>query len=133
MKVLVRKRDNEHGQATVEFALLLPVFTVMLLGILQVALIGVGQLQVVHAAREGARRGSVALSRPESEAADGVRDAVRLDASRVDTRITANAQNVDVVVTYQAPTEVPLVGALFGSIMLTGHAAMRREQDSAVK
>ena len=52
-------RPGERGQATVEFALLLPVLVLALLAVLQVAFVVRDQVAVVHAAREAARAASV--------------------------------------------------------------------------
>ncbi len=56
----MRRRD-ERGQATVEFALIIPVVIVMLLAVIQVALVAYFQLGVAHVAREAAR--AVAVDR----------------------------------------------------------------------
>ena len=50
-----RACPRERGQATVEFALVLPLIVFALLAILQVGLVARDQIAVVHAAREAAR------------------------------------------------------------------------------
>ena len=52
-------RDGDAGQAAVELALLLPVVVVLVLGVLQVALVGRDQLALELAAREAARAAAV--------------------------------------------------------------------------
>jgi len=54
-----RGRDRERGQATVEFAFLLPLVILAVLAVIQVGLVVRDQLGVVHAAREAARAASV--------------------------------------------------------------------------
>jgi TadE-like protein len=49
----------EQGQALVEFALVLPLLLVLLLGVALVAEIGVARLALEHAAAEAARTGSL--------------------------------------------------------------------------
>ena len=46
---------RERGQATVEFALVIPLVLVTLLGVVQVGLVAYAQLEVTHRAREAAR------------------------------------------------------------------------------
>ena len=46
---------RERGSAVVEFALVLPLVLVVLLGIVEVAVVARSEIQLVHAAREGAR------------------------------------------------------------------------------
>ncbi len=48
-------KKNEQGQAVVEFALLLPILLLLVLGIIQFGIIFSGYITVVSAAREGAR------------------------------------------------------------------------------
>lgn len=50
---------SEHGQAIVEFALVLPLLLVLLVGVVLVAEIGVARLALEHAAAEAARTGSL--------------------------------------------------------------------------
>ncbi len=50
---------EERGQAIVEFALVLPLLLVMILGVVLVAEIGVARLALEHAAAEAARTGSL--------------------------------------------------------------------------
>ena len=49
----------EHGQATVEFALVLPLVFALLVLLFQVALVARDEILVVHAARDAAREASV--------------------------------------------------------------------------
>jgi Flp pilus assembly protein TadG len=51
--------NSERGQAIVEFALVLPLLLVMILGVVLVAQLGVARLALEHAAAEGARAGSL--------------------------------------------------------------------------
>ena len=56
------KHRGENGQATVEFALIIPLVVVVLLAVIQVALVAYAQLGVAHVARETARAVSVDTS-----------------------------------------------------------------------
>ena len=50
---------GDRGQAIVEFALVLPLLLIAILGVVLVAEIGVARLAVEHGAAEGARAGSL--------------------------------------------------------------------------
>jgi hypothetical protein len=82
---------SERGQAIVEFALVLPLLLVVILGILLVAEIGVARLALEHGAAEAARTGSLTndddLVRSTAAAA-----VTPLDASKV-TVIIEPTQN----------------------------------------
>jgi Flp pilus assembly protein TadG len=57
---MTRKRfTSESGAALVEFALILPVFMILVLGVFSGAIVYNQKLDLSHAAREGARAGSV--------------------------------------------------------------------------
>lgn len=62
---------DDGGQATVEFALALPLLAVLLLAVVQVGLVVRDQVVLVHAAREAAR--AVAIRESPGSAAVGTR------------------------------------------------------------
>lgn len=123
------KRSPEHGQATVELALTLPVVCIAMLLVLQAAIVLRAQLLVVHAARATAR---VAAVEPSLDA-DGLvrRAAPGLARSRVSVRVftTGDASEgfVHVAVSDEVKTDVPIVGPLVGNVTVTAHAAMPDE------
>lgn len=47
---------SERGSAVVEFALVVPLLLVLILGIAEVAVVARTEIQLIHAAREGARQ-----------------------------------------------------------------------------
>lgn len=55
IKLFSRYRKDENGQALVEFALILPLFLLLIMGIIQFGFIFSGQITLTSAAREGAR------------------------------------------------------------------------------
>ncbi|HKC91225.1 MAG TPA: TadE family protein [Candidatus Limnocylindria bacterium] len=82
---------SERGQAIVEFALVVPLLLVMILGVVLVAEIGVARLALEHAAAEAARTGS--LTNDDDLVRSTVAAAVApLDASSV-TVIIEPAEN----------------------------------------
>lgn len=112
----------------VEFALVLPLVFVVVLGVVEVALVARAQLEVGQAAREGARE---AATSPEPErAVDAVRAALgpaHRDTARVsvvrDHRVGGRAEVV-VVITHQVAA--PLFGGM--TTRLEGRAVMRVER-----
>jgi Flp pilus assembly protein TadG len=124
--VLSARLDRDRGQAAVELALALPLVFVVLLAAVQVLLVGRDQLAVVHAAREGARAAAVAAD-ATGEGTRAATAAAGLDASRLSVSVHEGGDRVTVLVRYTAPTDVLLVGALIGDVVLTGTATMRVE------
>jgi hypothetical protein len=120
---------HEDGQATVELALCLPVLVALALVVLQVVLVARDQVLVTHAAREAAREAAVT-----SDLAAVRRAAVAsgsLDADRLTVTVTGRGRpgsRAFVEVRYAAPTDLPLVGGLFGDIAVGANAAIRVER-----
>jgi Flp pilus assembly protein TadG len=116
------RRDG--GQAAVEFALAMPIVVVLVLGVVQVFVIGARQVALEQLARNGARAASVAAdpssaARAEIANTSGLDDVV-VDVVTVDDRVT-------VTVRYTDPTAVPVVGRLIGAVDLSARAVMARE------
>ncbi|WP_195210375.1 TadE family protein [Actinomarinicola tropica] len=124
-----RHRDD-GGQAAVELALVLPLVCTLLLAVVQIGLIVHTHLLVVHAAREAVRAAAVdpRPSAPEAAVVGGT----PLRADRVQVDVTdAGSGRVRVRVTYDMPTDVPLVGPLLGDVRVSADAVMRVEHDGA--
>lgn len=118
-------RVGDDGQATVEFALLLPLVLLLLMAVVQVGLVVRDQVAVVHAAREAARAAAVD---PDPRHA---RFAGRRVVEGAEVEVLergAIGEPVEVRVRYRAPTRVPLVGALVPEPTLTATAVMRVER-----
>lgn len=119
-----RAAGREHGQATVELALALPLVVLLVLGMLQVALVGRDQLAVELAAREAARAAAVS--------ADPVA-AARLAAERVTSlrplQVTVSTGTTDVTVTVEhaSATDVAMVGRAIGDVVLQARVTMALE------
>lgn len=116
--------SGARGQAAVELALALPVVVLILLGMLQVAVVGRDQLAVELAAREAARAASVSAD-PAS--------AARLAADRVTTlrplavAVQAGGATVTVTVAYSSATDVAMIGRFIGNVTLEATAVMALE------
>jgi hypothetical protein len=120
---------DDQGQAAVELALVLPLVTALALALLQVALVVRDQVLVVHAAREGARAAAVSDG-PEAPRAAALAGG-GLAADRVEVEASGRAgpgSRVRVLVRYDSPTDLPLVGPLVGDVGLSGSTTMRVER-----
>lgn len=121
--------EDDHGQATVELALTLPLIVLLLLALIQGGLLVRDQILVTHAAREAARAAAVEADPDAVERAAA--NAGPLDRSRLDVDVSDRGEpgsRVRVRVTYRAPTRLPLVGGLIGDVQLEASATMRVER-----
>ena len=116
---------RERGQATVEFALVLPLVIMMILAVLQTALVVRDYVGVVHAAREAARAVSVDRN-PDA----GTRAARRvLDHADVTVGPRPDVGGaIRVEVRYVSHTDLPMIGALFPDPELHATAVIRTER-----
>ena len=124
----MNRRRYERGQATVEAALVLPLVVLLLLAVVQVGLLVRAEVLVTHAAREAAR--SAAVDSDPQAAARAAAVATTLDPHRMTVRVEGRngpGSRVRVEITYDAPTDVPLVGGLIGDVTLHASATMRVE------
>ena len=122
------RRRDERGQATVELALVLPVVVVLALIAAQVGLVVKDVVLVHHAAREAARAAAVQPS--VGVAREAARGAASLDPGRMDVTLSGGTERGDrtrATVTYRAPTEVPLIGALVPDVTVRATVTMRVE------
>jgi len=119
----------DRGQSTVEFALVLPVLVVTLVGLVHLGLLARDQVLVAHAAREGVRAAAVD---PDPRAAERAAEAAGpLDAARlrVETRNRGGpGSRVTVVVTYLAVNRIPLLRTIIDDRKLRAEATMRVER-----
>jgi hypothetical protein len=122
---LGRRSAGERGQATVEFALVLPLVFGLLLLLVQIGLVGRDELLVVHATRDAVREATLtanpnAVERAAQRTLPGA--AVRI------VRRGAVGEPVEVRVSYVARTSLPLIGALLPDITMHGTSVMRVER-----
>ncbi len=118
---VAKRTRRDEGQSTVELALSLPLLCVFLLGMVQVAVVGRGQLAVQLAAHEAVRAAAVSAD-PEAAAISAANRAVSLRPLIVE--IVVEAESVTVTVTYVDHTDVSLAGALIPNVTLTASATM---------
>lgn len=120
------RSPGDRGQATVETALLLPVVAIALLAVIQVGLVVHARVMVTHATREGARVAAVGGS--HGDVVEAVVASGGLPPQRLDVDVSSSGGRATVVVRYDAPTNVPIVGAFVGDVAMEGVATMRIER-----
>ncbi|RIK27669.1 MAG: pilus assembly protein TadE [Chloroflexi bacterium] len=86
---------HEHGQDIVEYALVLPLFLILTLGIIEFSMVILSYNTIANAAREGARVGIIP---PGEDCDEGCRDAAAEAAARALT-IGLNVDALEVTVT----------------------------------
>lgn len=117
------RRDSERGQATVEFALALPVLLIIVLGLTQVGVAIRNELAVELAAREGAR--AAAVSANPAAAANGA--ATRAVALPITVSTSERGSTVTVTVTYVDPVNIAIIGTFIGPKTHTATVTMAVE------
>jgi Flp pilus assembly protein TadG len=123
-------RRSPRGQELAEYALALPIFLLLVLGIVDMGRAVYYSSALHNAARDGARYGVV---NPTDTA--GIESVVRtmaigMDPADVTVTISMpDLQTIQVRVTYQYTAVTPLIGTLFGSntFLLGSQATMRVE------
>ena len=107
-------RESEHGQAMVEFALVLPVLLLVLLGIVQFGIAYSHSLTLTDAVRAGAREAAVSRTAadPTAAATQAVRGAASdLDTSKVDVTVSSDwAPGDGVTVSATYPYSISILG-----------------------
>ena len=125
---------NEKGQSLVEFALLLPVLLLILMGIIQFGIIFNGQVTVTSAAREGARLAVVGAD--DEQVKDRVEEAAvalllnidRDDDIEINRAVDGDEGKLSVKVDGEVDIIVPLLGMFTGeSFVLSSESVMRVE------
>jgi Flp pilus assembly protein TadG len=113
-----KRKNNDKGTALVEFAIVLPLFILILIGTVEFGIVLHDYLILQNASREGARSAAVGITEPAIE--QRVRDfAFQLNNPNLTIEVT-NAQGVrgstvTVRATYPVPLITPLMKRLVGS------------------
>lgn len=120
----VRGAGSESGAAALEFALVVPILLLLVMGIIEFGFMFQAQLALTHAAREGARLASV----DQFDAAQVVNQAFpvtpAIATSPSPPSAAASGDPISVTLTYAYEWQVlPFPGA----VTLTGTAVMRKE------
>lgn len=118
-------RKSERGQAVVEFALVLPLLLVLLLGILDFGWIFVNQYQAEKAAASAARYGSLNVNRYRDSSSrtaylDGVRERAAenlpesADSGSAAVSVSVGSESVSVTVSFSVRTISFMGGMIYG-------------------
>lgn len=120
-------RRGERGAAAVEFALILPILILLVLGLIEFSRVYNIQISLSNAAREGARTMAVENSLPIARSA-AIAAAPSISPAVSDAQIAINpttctaGATVDVTISYN----VSLMTGFFGATLpLTGKGVMR--------
>ena len=123
-------RAREQGSAAVEFALVLPIVLVMVLGLVQVGLIARDRLLVEAAVRAGVRAAALADDDAGIRAA-ALSAAPGIDGSRTTVHVTrfgSRGDPVEVAIEYVAALRVPFVAWLVGTEVTMRSSAVARQE-----
>jgi Flp pilus assembly protein TadG len=115
---------SSHGQATVEFALILPLVVGVIALIVQIAIIAVNRLEVVDETRHAARIASLAED-PVAAASSSLPVG---STSSVD--VVYDEMSVTVTVSRRVDTDVAFIGRLLPSVDVSSRLVMTREPAS---
>ena len=134
-----RTLRNQRGQAVTEFAVILPVLLLVLLGIYQFGVVFNNYIQVTAAAREGARKAAVSRASGSCATVQGLAitaarsAAPGLTQSKMNVTVTATCTNnaytpgTDTTVNVTYPYAVSILGKVVASGNLSSSTTMREE------
>lgn len=126
-------RKSERGQAMVEFAIIVPILLVVLLGIMQLGVVYNNWVSLTDAARAGARKGAVCRSGCSPDATTAVTNAVKnsaadLNQSSLTVSVSSSwTQGSDVTVSASYPWSVNILGVAVASGTMTATTTERVE------
>jgi hypothetical protein len=122
------ERRAEHGQATVELALTLPLVALVIGVLVEFGMLVADQARLWHAAREAAR--VAAVDPDEDHQMHAARD-TGLGPLEMNTEpgpnLRVQGEPVEVSLEYSPIGRVPLIGELFENLTLSSSATMRIE------
>jgi Flp pilus assembly protein TadG len=131
---------KDQGQAMVEFAMILPILLLLVLGIIQFGILFNNHLTLTDAVRAGARQAAVSrtLPNPAGSATNRVRSAAATSLDDADLEVSVTpydpvsgqarfVQGGDVTVTATYPYSINLLGFVVKSGRLTSQTTERVE------
>lgn len=129
----MKRVKNQKGQALVEFAIILPLLLLLIMGIIQFGMIINAYLSIQNAAREGARAGILGSSDTEIESIM-INTLPALNADSLIVNITpseadrSSGDPLTVNVRYNYPIIIPIIDSLFSNtVVLNAETSMRIE------
>lgn len=133
MRKILKVSKNEKGGSAVEFALLLPVLMIIIMGIIQFGFTFFHYISIVHAAREGARWASLENTEESTiskviEAAPGLDlTAENITVDPPNPSIEQQGEPVKVTVDYDSIVIVPFILTDRSAISLLASATQKIE------
>ena len=129
-----RLRKGEHGQALVEMALVLPLFLLLLFGVIEMGRIGHAYITVSNAAGAGGRMATIGGTNPEIKTAIE-NAATSLDPTSLTITITPepisqrySGQGVTVEVAYPVQLIIPIISnVIHNPVVVRSSVIMRLE------
>ena len=129
--MLKKFRQGEHGQALVEMALVLPIFLLLLFGVMEMGRVGYAYITVSNAARAGVRTATVGGTDLE------IREAIlnaspSLDSAKLSIQISPDeshresGQGVTVQVSYPVQLIIPVISNLVSNPVIVGSTLSMR-------
>jgi Flp pilus assembly protein TadG len=132
---ILRKPGSERGQNLVEFAIILPIFVILLMGIIDFGYMLKMQTDLARANADGAR--AAAFSATDTEVQEAIKDALpgSFDTSRLTIGVTRETTpslrgtkvKVDSKYLYENITPLPFVGAILQDKPLGASTTVRVE------
>ena len=118
--VRIRQRKDDAGQATVEFALLLPLFVACIGVLIATTMLALSTLRLTDTARTAARVASTS---------NDPQDAVRTLTTKtgVDSRVTLDHQRQFLTVYLAQRIRLPLIGLPIPVVRITSHITVMYE------
>jgi Flp pilus assembly protein TadG len=130
---MMRLLKNQKGQALVEFAVILPLLLLLIMGIIEFGMMLNSYLTVRNVSREGARAGIVGSTNAEIENTI-ISTSPNLEESKLTINITPaegsrkSGDTLTVQLTYKYELIVPIISSLLGNeIDLKAQTSMRIE------
>lgn len=128
-----RLRKGEHGQALVEMALVLPLFLLLLFGVIEMGRVGYAYITVSNAAREGGRIATIGGT--DLDINSSIKNAaVSLDPASLTITITPqqsqrlSGQAVTVQVSYPVQLIIPIISNVIPNpVVVSSNIIMRLE------
>lgn len=129
----MKRLRNQKGQALVEFAVVLPVLLLLVMGIAQFGMLLSSYLTLENAAREAARAGIIGSTDTEIEEVITT-SSPNLEKEKLTIDITpsegsrTSGESLTVNLTYKYDLTVPVISSLFGNVVeLNAETSMRIE------
>jgi len=121
---------REHGQALVEMALVLPLFFLLLFGVIEMGRVGYSYITVSNAAREGGRVATLGGTNSDIETAIE-NAATALDSISLTIIITPlenDPQAIKVDVTYPVQLVIPIISNVITNPVIVGSSIVMRKE-----